>query len=85
MQISRQNFFKLCTHKHKTKGSDTFRLFEPKYTIITGFIHISNLGPRLYNKLTSGKCSYRSIKKINMFKVKTLIEKVATRYLKQVP
>ena len=31
------------------------------------------------------KCSYRSIKKANVFKAKTLIEKVGTRYLKQVP
>ena len=29
------------------------------------------------------KCSYRSIKKGNMFKAKTLIEKTGTRYLKQ--
>ena len=31
------------------------------------------------------KCSYRSIKKANMFKGKSLIEKVRTSYLKQVP
>ena len=31
------------------------------------------------------KCSYWSIKKANMFKAETLIEKVDTMYLKQVP
>ena len=35
-------------------------------------------------RVPAEKCSYRSMKKANMFKTKTLIEKVGTRYLKQV-
>ena len=35
--------------------------------------------------LPAEKCSYRSIKKTNMFKVKTLIEKMGTRYSNRCP
>ena len=37
------------------------------------------------NLLTSGKMLLSEHKKANMFKAKTLIEKVDTRYLKEVP